>query len=241
MAFLYLAPGDMVGLEQTGGGPAATTYNINWITDGVPGRPVNAGSGTALWTATGAIAKPITLVALINSNVDIGAIVGTTIGPTPPVLSAGRVPYNPFTYNPAGASGTVVTVSVTANTTNIVAGMIAGGTARTLERPIMPGARRDWSTFNRQPDPQMGNIAVYRTDKYARSFSGSTTMTQDGLDALMAWYDSTNDGELPSLIVPDPDRNDCWCVKFGAFGWQKQSPTLFEVTLTFVEYPRRKW
>lgn len=241
MNFLYLSPHLMVGLNGTGGGPVANaTYNIQWITDGLPGRPVAAGATSATWTAAGT-AHPITLVTLISSNVDIGATVVMTTGTTPAVLSGGRVPLNPFKYNAAGGSGGTISVAVSGNSVPVIAGMIAGGQALELERPIQPGGQRRWQRFNRQPDPQMGNIAIYRTDKYARTFNGTTTMSATGLAALQTWYDSTNDGELPSVIVPDPTLNDAWCVKFGEFGWEKQGPDLFTVSLAFVEYPRVRW
>lgn len=243
MAFIYLAPGDMIGLQGTGLGASAPTYNINWICDGLPGRPVRAPGYNVTWSATGPAAKPLKLITLVNTNLDVGlSVAAPPMGTMPPVLGAGRVPLNPFLYN-ATFSGTytIFSVIVPTNSQHVIAGQLMGGNAKTLERPLQPGATRTWQTFNRQPDPQMGNVAIYRVDKYARVLTGSTTMTQAGLDALQAWYDSTNDNELPSIIVPDPSINDAWCVKFGPFAWRKQSPSLYTVDLTFVEIPRARW
>lgn len=243
---LYLAPADMYTLYGTVAGDLLnSTYQRAWLVDGLPGRPLHGGTVSPSWTVTNT-AKPVNFITVLNSNIDATKTINITGDVTTSLTMpayAGRLPMNPFTYyTPDTAGVDSLTVSVSGNTVAVVMGDFVAGKARELERPIGKRGRREFMTFNVQPDlAQMGNIGVTRKDMGARTLTGSTVLTAAGMTAVQAWFDSTNDGELMSIIVPDPTVNDAWAVKFQSFGFEKGGPDEYFVELKFVEFPRFRW
>ena len=252
LRFLYLAPADMFTLHgNVSGSVLNPTYDVNWLVDGLPSRPVHSGSSGPTWTVTNT-AKPVNLVAACNWNLDAGGVItiggGVSTTLTMPNY-AGRVPYNPVSILVDGNGalqdvpgvGSISTITG-GNSVQVIAGELVAGKARELERPIFPGGERGYDPFNVMPDrQQIGNVAITRKDTTGRRFSGETVLTSAGLAAVQAWYDSTNDNELFSIIVPDPLLNDAWAVKFAQFSYRKQGPDEFRVILSLVEIPRRRW
>lgn len=250
--FLYLAPSDIMTLHgQVTGDVINSTYQRDWLTDGLCGRPVNSGSLSPNWDITNP-AKNVNFIAAINWNLDPGLTLTSILtvgGPvltvgTPITAPSGRIPVNNFAYFPTlevvGCDS--ISLSITApNSVPVIAGEYVAGKARELERPIARRGLRAYQQFNTRSDPQMGNVLVWRKDKLARKLTGRTVLTEAGMDALQAWYDSTNDGELMSVIVPDPLKQDVWAVKFIDFTFEKDLPHVYWVTLNFIEIPRVKW
>jgi hypothetical protein len=143
----------------------------------------------------------------------------------------------------AGTSTGNVTFAIAGNSVSpAIIGSAFAGQALELERAIFPGGTRSPLRFTALPDPgQLGNIRPYPRYKQARRFRGNTILTQTGLDAFWAWFSATDDGYLPSVVVPDANLNDAWTVVFeGEPQWRKHGWG-YEVTFGLIEYPRRKW
>ena len=252
MKFLYVPPWAMMSLNGTGSGSVEATYDANWLTDGLPLKPVRGTSANPAWTVAGT-SRPCNFAAVINSNASVGTTASVS-GVNLSVVqgaSAGRVPFNPWAVLKDATTGALLppvnlalsTFTFSGNSVNpLIVGQLVVGQAFELERPIQPGGRRAYGRFNQQPDPSVdGQIRVYRRDKLGRTFSGSTTATTAGMDALIDWYESTEDNQLMSVIVPDPLLPDAWAVKFSDFGYERQGPDLYSVTLSFQELPRKRW
>jgi hypothetical protein len=246
MNFLYLAPNKMSVLYGTVTGPVInSTYDLSWLVDGLVGRPLRAGNTTAAWQVTHAAAT-VNFIAALNWNADAGKTIAISGGVTQNLTMpnyAGRVPINPYKYFSPNATGvTSITATLTSNSVDIVAGQLVAGQALTLERPIQRKGKRSWLRFNQIPNPDLGHVAVTRRDRAARKFSGTTWLTRNGYAALQEWYDSTNDGELISVVVPDQAVNDAWAVKFdGEFVIERENLDAILVTINLVEIARVRW
>ena len=243
---LYVPPWAMMSLRGTGGGTVATGYNTNWLVDGLPNIPVRGASANPSWSASGT-SRACNFAAIINSNASAGTTATISelgIVVTQPA-SPGRVPFNPWNATALLATSTIgtATFAFSGNSVNpLIVGQLVCGQAFELERPIQPGGRRVYQPINTRPDPtQLGQQRVYRRDKQARMFSGTTVLTSTGMDAVVDWYESTEDGDLISIIVPDPLLNDAWAVVFDDFSYEKQGPEIYNVTLNFREVPRKRW
>lgn len=245
MNLLYVRPDEMFSLYGTVTGTVInSTYSLDWLVDGLPTKPLRAGTDDPSWGITGP-AKDVNFLASINSNIDAGKTIAVTGGVTQNLTQPnylGRIPTNPFKYFTLVPGVTSLNVAVSNNSVDVVIGQFVAGKARELERPIQPRGRRTHRRFNAQSDMSMGNLPVTRRDKGGRKFSGTTTVTAAGLILLKEWFYSTNDGELMTIIVPSPELNDAWAVKFdGELVEERLTVDAYSVTLNFIEFPRKRW
>lgn len=252
LKFLYVSPGEMQSLYATVSGPVINaTYQLAWLVNGLPNLPLRAGTPTPAWDLSAASAVAVNFAAAINTNLPEGATV-TFSGDIATVVTqpayAGRIPLNGWALvagdeDLTTMDATDVTATVAGTSDDVIIGELVVGRARELPRPIEPGGERSYTRMNPVADAQQhGQYQVFRRDKAARTFNGTSTTTLAGMDALQAWYDATNDGERMSVVVPDPLKNDAWAVYFdGEFGYRKIGPDLFEISLRLIEIPRRRW
>jgi hypothetical protein len=246
MNLLYVRPDEMFTLYQSVTGSVINgTYSLDWLVDGLPGRPLRAGTNNPSWGITGP-AKDVNFLCLISTNLDAGKVVNITGDVTDTLTQPnylGRIPVNPFKhFTPAVSVDNLTVALASANTIDVIVGQFVAGKARELERPIQPMGRRSHLRYNAAADQTMGNIAVTRKEKGGRKFSGVTTVTPAGLLAIQEWFYSTNDGEQMSIIVPAPELNDAWAVKFdGEPVEERMNINNYRVTINLTEIPRKRW
>jgi hypothetical protein len=248
---LYVSPANMMSLYGTGGGPVQATYLANWLCDGLPLHPVRSTSANPALS----VANPARLcnfAACLNVNASPGTTVtvsgvGLTLTAPP---HAGRVPFNPWAVlRDAGTGALLPPVSVASatftyagNTNNpLIVGEQVVGLALELERPVQPDSERGYERLYEMPHRLVdGQVRPRLPDKLARNFSGTTTVSTAGADAIVDWYESTEDGALMSVIVPDLDLPDAWAVKMDPPTLRRRGGN-YAVSLSFREIARRRW
>lgn len=243
MSFLYVSPAEIWSLYANVSGPAESSYENDWLCDGLPGRPLRATNGSPSWTVPIAT-KAVNFLSFGHSNVEAARAISVTGDVTQSMTQPaykGRIPINPFKYFTDVPAVTTVTVGITSNPETVIVGQFVVGYARVLEFGLNRRGRRSPQRFNKLPDPQVGNVAVHRTDKGARRLSGTADLSAAGFALAERWFDETNDGELLSVIVPDSTVQDAWFVKFDSFEYEKESPSNYIVTVAWQEIPRKRW
>lgn len=241
--FLFMAPADMQTLYAPVSGPAEALYSNDWLTDGLPGKPLRAVDGSAAWSTTNP-PKDVNGFAIVNHDLDAanepevtGDAEGTLI--VPPYHD--QYPVNPFVLLEEPVEDVQnLTLTITGNSQIVVVGQFVAGFFREVDLFEQGGAVAPVS-FNHQADGQMGNIAVYDQQKAARTIKGTARVTPAGAEALMRWFWSTRDGVRFGLIVPDSTINDVWAVKFTAMPERTIKGGMHSMTLSFLEIPRRVW
>lgn len=238
--------------ESFGGGTVTgtveSTYNANHLLDPSPLRPVRGTTGLTL-TATAPAARMVGIIAMLNANLTGTSSVGAFTVPAA-TLGADGIYLNSFvTMTPGSLSSLVMTVS---QTPSIVGGLWAG-VRRQLERQLLVeptfdmGEPKEWEGEAPSFPPYDPGIS----DR--RRLTGTTIVSDSGLEAIHAWYRSTRKGTLPSLIVPIGDINDAWLVTF-RYTWNPYSylsadiraaspmaRSLHRVAFEFTEIPRVRW
>lgn len=242
--FLYLRPDEMQTLYATVTGDVESAfYDVGWLADGLPSKPMRSGTGDPSWDFSNP-PKDVNCLALLDSNVDedaVIAITGDIVDNTliqPPYRD--QYPVNPFTLLEETVVGVEdLTVTITGNSCGVIATQFVAGLARELD--FEQGGARGFLDFNKPPDPQIGNIAVYDEQTIARRLSGTVKTDEAGYEALLDWFYATREGARFSIIIPHSDKNDAWAVKFERKPEATYKGGLVTVTLAFVEYPRHVW
>lgn len=241
--FYYVRPDEWFGLNGTVSGGAETSYQDEWLVDGRPGRPAKATSGTITWTVAGS-AQSVSLVALCNHNTDasrtitVGGDISTTM--TGPAAQPNGVNLNPWaTVN--ATSCTSVTVGVSSNSAAWTVGEFVAGLKRTLERNIAPRPEFRVSHATVTHDAEFNSLLPYNKGIATRRLSGEVILSDTGLAAVRAWWESTKGNSRISLIVPDSSVQDAWLVNFSEFTWEPYSYNVNFVSLAFDEIPRSAW
>lgn len=241
--FLYVRPDQSFTLNAAVSGGADTSYTDEWLCDGRPGRPVRATSGSITWTVTNT-ATTVSLVAVVNHNIDaartitIGGDISTTM--SGPAAQPNGLNLNPWA-SVTPTSCTSVTVAVSSNSAAVIIGEFVAGTKSTLERNI--GAAPDITPFHRvvSHDAEFDSLLSYNKSIGGRVLSGDIVLTNSGLSAVKAWWESTRGNSRLSLIVPDSNVQDAWMVKFTEFRYRPNSVNTNLVSLGFEEIPRTAW
>jgi hypothetical protein len=241
--FYYIRPDEMATYRCPVTGPADDGYLADWLCDGRSGRPVLAPNGSPSWSVALVGPNPlVNMVALINTNIDADLPI-TIGGNVNALLSTVARPDGKKSQPWALVDltlATELTVGIAGNSVPVIIGEFIGGLARELERPIGRGGVRT-DEYRAIKSPVWSSVPGYPSGQERRRFKGNTVLTQDGMDELEAWKQSTYESTRPSLIVPTPSINDCMLVDFEGFEYTKQGPWEFRVTLNFVEYPRVRW
>lgn len=246
-AFLYSRWDESFG-GGTVTGTVESTYNASWLLDPSPMRPVRGTTGLSL-TATAPAARNVGIVAVLNGNVTGTVAVGSHTVPAA-TLGADGIYLNSFlSVTPASLSSMLVVASGTPT----ILGGVWIGVRRQLQRQLLVrptfqmGKGQEWEGEASSLPPYDSGIA------YQRRLSGHTIVSDTGLEDIHAWYRSTRNGSLPSLIVPISDINDAWLVTF-SYDWSPvhyidaalrasfpQAKSIHEVAFEFVEIPRVRW
>jgi hypothetical protein len=242
--FYFMAPKDMQTLYAAVTGPAESTYSEAWLTDGLPGKPLRALDGSPAWSVSG-LPKDVNGVAIINHNLDAALeaeVTGDALATlVVPPYHGEYYPVNPFALTtPTVEDVEDLTLTIAGNSQIVVLGQFVAGLFREVDL-FEQGGPVEPVSFNKQPDSQMGNIAVHDMQKAARKINGTARVNPAGSDAIFDWYWSTRDGVRFGLIVPDSTLNDVWAVKFAAMPQRTIKGGLHSVTLSFVEIPRKVW
>lgn len=245
MAFLYATPADIATYGATVTTTAGTTdsdYTDEWIADARFGRPARATNGTVTWTLAFSSA-PVSVVVVGNCNSDVNATIGGGLSGT---VTAGALQNDGTRLNGfrlfTQASITGFTVGFSGASSAVVLGEVIGARYRTLTR----GFRQVNANLQKQigtdipPTPGVNNydpgVSVPRV------LSGSTLVSSTERDVLMGWVDAQKNFSKPGLIILNSTTvNDAWIVWLVAASYTQVGPDLYDVALTFVELPRKRW
>lgn len=243
----YIRPDEVWGIGGSVTGTVDSDYLPGWIIDGRPRRPVRGASGALSLSISGA-SGDIGIVAVAHHNlivpVTIGGDVTATITPEATRPPNG-ISLSPFALvDPVETSVTTITVAATGNDENVVIGELVAGNVRSLIPVMIQGAQFKHDDFSDDARVRRG-VLGYATREEGRVLSGSQYFTTDQLEDIKAWWQAQQGGSLTSYIVPDPDVNDLWAVKFVGLQYEPAIPALgaglWLVNLTFIEVPRVRW
>lgn len=242
--FYFMRPDEIPTIAAAVSGGADTGYLDDWLTDGRPGRPARAATGTQTWTVTIA-SSTVGFAAVCNHNVEAartitlgGGIAATMTGP---VLPPNGITLNPWVSFGPTAAVTSITVAVSSNPSALIIGEFVVGTRRTLERNLRPAPDFSQVYHVVRHEAEFNSLMPYDKGIVGRKLRGSVTLSDTGLQAVLDWYDSTRGGTKPSLIVPNSNVQDAWLVEMTAPSYQPTRQNQNEVTLEFTEYPRSRW
>jgi hypothetical protein len=242
----YVRP-DESWVGATVAGTVDATYVNTWLCLGDPSHPVR-GTNLSL-TATRASAIAADVVAVCHHNIPVGATV-TALGGAIPTSAwpGGRIPRNWVRRLETPTTTAAITLAVTGGP--YVVGELYAGKSRTLACPLFLGREVDggalveWEGLGLHPPFSPGVSA-------ARRASGETLVTESELRAIEAWWEATDSGRIPSLVIPDDAVNDAWLAVFRytatdegpgmAPGSPSEPEALFRLQLEIVEIPRIRW
>lgn len=242
--FSYVRPDEMPSLSATVTttvGATEADYTDDWLVDGRSGRPARATSGTVTWSCAFTSAE-VGCIAVCNHNIDAARTISITGGFTTslvgPALPADGIPLNPVIY-PAATTIAVLAVGVAGNTAAVIIGEFVFGKLRTC---IAVRYGSDYDELPHDGNPPRG-ISVQPFDEGldGRTFSGVQLYTTAELAELIAWRKSQRGGSKPSLLIPDVSVQDAWLGELKPLRYRQVASGVWEVTFTFVEYPRVRW
>ena len=199
MSFLYVRP-DEGFIGGTVAGTVDDTYQADWLIDGAPGYPVSGVAGLSL-TATAPAPVEVSLIAVCHHNLTGTVAIGGDVTATVPAatIDADGIPLNSFVQiSPVAA---VDTVTLTVAESPSIIGELIVGRARTLERQLLTGVEWDpgeaalWEGEFSSLPPYDPGVAGPRV------LTGETLVSQDGLEAIAAWWASDE-----TRAPPESDR-----------------------------------
>lgn len=218
-------------------GTVDDTYDPDWLTDGIPGTPVQVAGGGLSLTATPAGSPSCDLFAIVNHTISVNATVGGSASGT---IVAGALDDDGIRLNPFLRLGSPVSVgSVSLSASNpdpAIVGEFYGGLSVALEAYELHFDAGD-------PFPWEGeftSIAPYDPGlSYQRRLYGEVVLDDAGYALIQHWYAATRRGTRPSLVIPDDAINDAWAC---LFRYQRRyEETVHFVTLEILEIPRTRW
>lgn len=221
-----------------------TDYSASWAADGRPGRPYRSSTGTFSITIQ-ATCGEVGAIVVANHNLDPLKLITafSTSFTAPSETPPDGIPVNPV-YFRTPANTTVLTIASTssANSANPVIGEIFAGKYRTLTRGMrLADAEFTESAFSVDPESEFASIQPYDKGLAQRTLSGSAVVSSSEWADLRDWFRSQRGFSRPSVIIPDSGVNDAWVVTFTNFRYRKLDASLYEVDLSFTEYPRSRW
>jgi hypothetical protein len=243
----YLRPDENVlygGAVTTSAGTTDTTHQDDWLVDG-RGRPARATNGTVTWAVT-ALASGLIEIIVVHSHtidaerdIDIGGgVTATLVGPT---ARTNGIPVNPFGLcTPATTDN--VTVGVVSNSKAVAIGELLGGKLRQTTHGVPINSDIQLVEFKVASPSRFGSVPDVDLGMAARRIRFTLVCADyDELDEILDWWEASRNEVRPSVIVPFPDKNDAWVVKFLDRPRWTAPEGVPHVQLAFEEWPRHRW
>lgn len=241
--FYYMRP-DEAWSQSTGASATAvatdTDYSASWAIDARPGRPYRSSTGTFSLTIN-ATCGEVGMVVVANHNLGPSRLINvfstsfTVNSETPP----DGIPFNAWMIRTPGNTTAITIASTEANSANPIIGEVFAGKYRTLSRGIrLDGAEFSWSHFAADPQSEFASIPPYDKGLAQRTVSGTAVVDASEFADVRNWFRAQRGYTKPSVIVVE---GDALVVTFRDLSWRKLDESLYEVRLTFVEYPRSRW
>lgn len=246
MSYLYIRPDENVlagrTVTSTAGTPD-TDHPVSWLTDLRPAFPARWAAGA--WGASISVAsQSVKLVAVANHSLDATVTVGGGVSGSIliPTLPPNRVPLNPYLLLTNTVAGVTTITFAGTNTAVAIVGEAFAGVPRTLKALKMADANEQQFTGGQMPQGDYANIPMYDQRRKWRVFGGSQVFTLSELNDLIAWLDAQMGMSQPSLLILDSTINDARVVLINELSYKwNDHKQMFDVTLSFVEYPRYRW
>lgn len=262
MAFRILRPDRTMTRDAAVTGTVDAEHRASWLCDmrtGFPVRSEASGSSPDLQSLSLTVAgtsRVCDFVATTHLKIDDDSdiVLSAGISATLSVRGAGQadgIPLNRWTtIDPVTAAG--CTVSVVDHPGPVVIGELFVGLSDTLARPLFLGAEHSFQRFAIDPQSEFSSLNPYAKGLAGELLSGLIVVTDDELEDLKQAIKSSDDGALPLVIVPDDTVDLCMVVQVLDMTWRDRAPgdadsleptqqALYDVTLSFREYPRSRW
>lgn len=241
--FYYMRPDEMWS-QSTGASASAvatdTDYSASWAIDGRPGRPYRSSTGTFSLTIQ-ATCGEVGMVVVSNHNLGPSRLINifstsfTVNSETPP----DGIPFNAWFTRTPGNTTTITVASTETNSAFPVIGEVFAGKYRELTRGLrLADSAFGWSHFAADPGSEFASIQPYDKGLAQRTISGSVIVDATEFAAVRDWFRAQRGGSKPSVIVVE---GDALVVTLANLTWRKVDEGLYEVQLTFTEYPRSRW
>jgi hypothetical protein len=226
-------------------GTVDSTYTPAWLCDGLVGRPVRGPAGGGLTLALTATAGACTWAVLANHNLDAavdaeltGDITATLEGTA---ARANGIPWNRYVTFTEVQSADGVTLTISGNSVPVVIGELFIGKYRTLTRAMKVGATRAFERFAIDPRAEFGSATAYDKGLRGDVLRGQQYYNEADCALIEAWVESTRDGSLPTVIVPNSADGRAFVVTIRDVSFQDIGNGLRLVSMVFQEYPRSRW
>lgn len=243
----YVRPDELWGIGGTVTGTVASDYQAAWLVDGKARRPVRglaASPAGDLSLSIAGTSGEVGVVAIAHHNVIVPVTVGGDVTAT--ITPAATRPPNGISLNafelvtPAVTGVDNLTVDVTGNDQTVTIGEFFAGKVRTLAPLRLDGQQIEQTDFSTDARARRG-IPEFDSAEEGRVLSGSQVYSESDLADIIAWWQAQRSGSLPSLLIPDPDINDLWVVKFTGLRYVPVSTDQWLVSMTLIEIPRVRW
>ena len=243
-AFRYMRPDELMTKDATVTGTIDTAYQPSWLCDLRPGYPVRGTAGGALSLTISGTTKTCDL--LVASHLRIGATIDITIGGglTATLDSRGvgadGIPNHRWeVITPASASG--CTFSATGDSQAIICGEFFAGASRTLARRLRAGATRTTNRFSIPANAEFASVTGYTKGLFSLTLAGDQFfISESEITDIENWYRACGDGTLPSVVIPDDEKDICHIVKF--LGYEvTEADAMLNVAFSFEPFPLTTW
>ncbi len=250
---LFARPDEFWSLAATVSGTIDSDYSLQWLVDGRLGYPVRSTDGNLSLDLAGA-SGDVGIVVVGNHNLTVPAAISGDVSAS--VVPASTRPPNGIQLNPCAlvnATGvTDVGVDVSGNDVDVIIGELVLAQVRELIPVKIDDNQFTQNDFSREVAGEFKSVIPYDFGITGRRLTGSQYYTTAQRDEIIAWFESQRSGTYPSILIPDPDVNDAWFVKFRGLTYRQAlpasssgSPAVSEavwlVNFDFEEYPRSRW
>ncbi len=254
-SMLFARPDEWWSRASTASGSIDSDYQAQWLVDGRLGYPVRSTSVNLSMDLSGP-AGDVGLVVVGNHNlivpVTISGDVSASVVPAATRPPNG-IPLNPFALiEPVQTGVTDVGVDVASNDLTVIIGEVVLAAYRELTPVKIDDNAFLHTDFARDQGGEFLSVPPYDPRLAARRLSGSQYYDTATRDVIIAWFEAQRAGTWPSILIPDPDVNDAWFVKFKTLSYTQVKPVavsgspavsdaLWLVSFEFDEYPRSRW
>lgn len=238
--YICLPPGANVVAEQAVSASGADPdYPVSYLTDNRPAFPIRFDAGG--WSASAVATGPVQLVVLANTSIDSTVTVSGLGSMAAGALGANGIRKNPFLLLDAPSSPGSVGVSGTNSAPTLIGELLAGVPFEL--RPFkMVDANFSINEYGQQPQGKWQNVPMHDDGMEGRTLSGSQVYTEEELANLIAWKEGQRTLQRPGVVILDPTINDARVVLITQLSWKPADrKSLFDTSVTFVEFPRYRW